>query len=146
MPSENKDLRIGLNVNIKTIQKKYIYYHIVLKWMDLLETSYLCSYLVLGQCNSVVPRTGRTTKMLELALSAGYIVALFHSLWATLYLSNYTWWGCVWFWGFFWVWFFLGGGAWGGAGGRRIAELKVKISQQSFKDMPTQKNGSEEDT
>lgn len=43
---------------------------------------------------------------------------------------------------------FFGGvhGGGGGAGGRGIAELKVKISQQSFKDMPTQKNGSEEDT
>lgn len=49
--------------------------------------------------------------------------------------------------GFFFGFGFFWRGTWGGgAGGRGIAELKVKISQQSFKDMPTQKNGSEEDT
>lgn len=40
-----------------------------------------------------------------------------------------------------------GGGREGtGQGQEEIAELKVKINQQSFKDMPTQKKGSEEDT
>lgn len=42
--------------------------------------------------------------------------------------------------------FGLGGGEGRGQGQEEIAELKVKINQQSFKDMPTQKKGSEEDT
>lgn len=51
MPSEDKDLTVGL----KTIQKKCIYYHLALKWIDFLETSYLCSNSVFRHCNSVVP-------------------------------------------------------------------------------------------
>lgn len=115
--------------------------------MDLLEISYLCSYLVLRQCNSVVPLDWKDYKDVSSWHCQQATLWLYFILCEPLCTSQIILGGVVFGFGvFFWVWVFLEGYMGGGAGGRGIAELKVKISQQSFKDMPTQKNGSEEDT